>query len=833
MKIDLHVHSKFSMRPSEWILKKLDCPESFTEPLDLYRIAKNSGMDLVTITDHNCIDGCLEIAHLNDCFISEEVTTYFPEDRCKLHVTVYNITEAQHQDIQDARENVFELTSYLNEQDIFHSLAHPLYSVNGKLKIEHVEKCILLFRYFEINGARSDQQNQVLHFVLQRLTPEVVDQLSEKHNLKPVHDFPWQKGFTGGSDDHSSLSIGSRYTVVPQTQNLAAFFQGLKSFKGQVEGQASSPQSLARNVYSIAYQYYAKKLQLEKYAGGDLLFEFLERFLRMQKPPSDEGMLTKIHFLWKPKRKSRTSNGHNDVVLNLLRQEAHRFIKHDRDLSKILAKPHQAQEQASVTKEWFRFVNTVSNRLLFHFVDHIVESLAGAHFLNLFQSIGSAAALYSISAPYFLSYSIFSKERHFANAVRGRFSSTDTHDDIKVAHFTDTFYEINGVSRTLRQQIDAARRSLKNYVVITCDARETAPTYGIQNFTPIGEYELTLYPEQKLSYPPFLEILDFCYERGVTHVHAATPGPVGLAALGVGHILNVPTVATYHTDLPQYAKYLTDDEFIADLVWKYIVWFYQRVDLVLVPSHASAVELAEKGISEDKIQIYPRGVDVNLFHPSKSRDVIPGILQPSAFRLLYVGRISKEKDLDVLVEAFKALSKKHSDVQLLVVGDGPYKQEMAQELADYNCCFTGYLNGDDLASLYASCDAFVFPSTTDTFGNVVLEAQASGLPVILTDKGGPCENIIPNETGLVVEGRNPRALAAAMKDLYLNRERTKNMGQSARIYMESRDFQSAFEKAWALYSMVGNGNGNGAVHFAASSAGMRHYSAPAWAMPSW
>ena len=96
IKADLHVHSKFSKRPTEWILQKIGCPESFTEPRQLYKIAKQRGMTLVTITDHNMIDGCLEIAHLPDTFISEEVTAYFPEDQCKVHVLVYNITEKIH-----------------------------------------------------------------------------------------------------------------------------------------------------------------------------------------------------------------------------------------------------------------------------------------------------------------------------------------------------------------------------------------------------------------------------------------------------------------------------------------------------------------------------------------------------------------------------------------------------------------------------------------------------------------------------------------------------------------------------------------------------------------
>lgn len=113
MRIDLHVHSKHSRRPSQWILKKIGCPESFTEPLQIYRIAKSRGMSHVTITDHNSISGALEIAHLSDTFVSEEITTYFPENGCKIHVLVLDIDERRHEDIQKLRSNIYELADYL------------------------------------------------------------------------------------------------------------------------------------------------------------------------------------------------------------------------------------------------------------------------------------------------------------------------------------------------------------------------------------------------------------------------------------------------------------------------------------------------------------------------------------------------------------------------------------------------------------------------------------------------------------------------------------------------------------------------------------------------
>ena len=118
LKTDLHVHSKYSVRPSEWILQKLGCAESYTEPVDLYKIAIERGMDLITISDHNTIAGNLEIAHLDNTFVSEEITAYFPDDRCKVHVLAWDINEEHHESISKCRENIFDLIQYLNNHTI-------------------------------------------------------------------------------------------------------------------------------------------------------------------------------------------------------------------------------------------------------------------------------------------------------------------------------------------------------------------------------------------------------------------------------------------------------------------------------------------------------------------------------------------------------------------------------------------------------------------------------------------------------------------------------------------------------------------------------------------
>ena len=236
-----------------------------------------------------------------------------------------------------------------------------------------------------------------------------------------------------------------------------------------------------------------------------------------------------------------------------------------------------------------------------------------------------------------------------------------------------------------------------------------------------------------------------------------------------------------------------------DFLWKYLLWFYEQADCVFVPSQSTAAELAEKGLRPEKLRLTPRGVDLKRFHPAKRNGFLESRHQlREGLKILYVGRVSKEKNLPLLVRIFKSLSRQRDDLNLVVVGEGPYYAEMQQELQGTQTIFTGYLTGDDLAAVYASCDLFLFPSTTDTFGNVVLEAQASGIPVIVSDVGGPRENVIPGETGLVVAATE-ESLTRAVLESVADPLRLREMGRAARRYVESRAFADAFTATWEMY----------------------------------
>ncbi|MFH0729525.1 MAG: glycosyltransferase [Pseudomonadota bacterium] len=835
MRIDFHVHSDSSTRPSQWALQKIGCPESFTAPLRVYEVAKAKGMTHVTITDHNTIDGSLRILHLPDTFISEEVTSYFPEDGCKLHILALNITETQHREIQYVRRSVYDLAGYLSRNAILHIVAHPLYALNGKLTVDHFEKMLLLFQNFELNGSRNKRENDCLSEILNHLRPDDIFRLSAKHHLEPATGMPWCKRLFGGSDDHSGLNIARTYTEILGVDAPGALFTEIDGCSLIVHSSAATPKTMAHNLYGIAYQFYRNKFDLQRYAEKDVLMRFLDRSLRGDIPDTS-GVIAKLYYLWNYRKRKKelaldAKAPVSESLVDLLKFETRRLLLDNPGLMSSLNEMNSTSGNVRpdfAEGGWFNFVNEAANRVTVHFGNHLLDHLSGANVFNIFHTIGSAAGLYTLLAPYFIAYTLFSKDKALTEEIYDRFSAGiqsvgSTSDDTvrtadepaapNVAHFTDTFFDVNGVARTLQEQVRAAQKTHKRMTVVTCVSQavlsqQKMPGAGIRNFEPVGAYELPEYPEQKIFYPPLLEMIDFCYENRFTHIHSATPGPVGLAALAIARILRLPFIGTYHTAIPQYAQALTGDSAIEEVAWRFILWYYDQMDIIYAPSESTRAELTEKGIRRDKIVLYPRGIDIDRFHPSRKTGITPhGFSELKGIKLLYVGRISTEKNLHHLSNAFKSLITRYSvfnqpKASLVVVGDGPYLSEMKKQLAGYPCLFTGYVSGEPLSVIYAASDLFVFPSTTDTFGNVVLEAQASGLPVIVTDQGGPCENIEPNVTGIIIPGNDDASLMEAIDSLVQNPRELHRMGLQARRYMEKRSFEGAFVKSWELYHRI-------------------------------
>jgi len=792
---DLHVHSKHSRRPASWVLQKIGAAESYTEPRRLYAALKRNGMDLVTVTDHNVIDACLEIAHLDGTFISEEITTYFPDDKCKIHVLAYGVTEADHGEIGRRRSSVFDLAPYLRRRGIVHAVAHPMYPVNGRLTVDHFEKLLLLFDLFELNGGVDRLQNEVLQAILEGLTPETVASLADRHGIPPAGDAPWRKGVIGGSDDHSGLYMANTFTEMDGKQTVDGFLSALGEAGGRVRGAASCPKSFGHATCSIVYQYFQEAHGIDRWIRDKTLLRFLERALRSHFRSYGSDKKGLFHRKPRPGKDS-----HVGAASSLLLDRAGKVIQKDFRFYDSIR--DGKADVYRLNRTWFRYVNQVADEVIRQFADEILDSVANANFLNVFNLIGGSASVYALLSPYFIGYAMFSGNRQFCNACRRRFMGDGSEEpvDRKMALFTDTFYEINGVATTIQAQISAARKLEKPLTLLTCDAHRPDGD-GVLNFKPIGQFSLPEYPELTVFYPPFLQMLDRCYNEGYTHIHAETPGPMGLAALGIARTLGLPFSGTYHTALPQTFRSITGDAGMEETIWRYLAWFYSQMAAVYVPSEATGRDLVGKGVDPGKIRVQKWGVDTKRFHPSKGNGFLSRTrgVSPDSLKLLYVGRVSKEKNLHILVETIRKAAALRDDFVLAVVGDGPYLDEMQRALAGFPAVFTGYLTGEALSQAYASCDIFLFPSTNDTSGNVILEAQASGLPVVVTDRGGPRENLIPEKTGYVVPADDADPFVRCIRRLADDPALLDRMKRAARDYAARRTEEACFRAFWDGY----------------------------------
>jgi predicted metal-dependent phosphoesterase TrpH len=190
-KVDLHIHSRHSDRPRIRGLKLLRGKETYSEPLEIYGLARARGMDFVTITDHNSLDGALAIAHLPGTFLSSEFDTWFPENGCRVHVIASDIDEATFANAMQARASIYDLVACLREAGVPHFLAHPLFDMDGRLTHDIVEKCLLLFDVLEgRNGSRTTRCNGLLRDVVATLTPELMAEMAEPAGGAPPPPHP-------------------------------------------------------------------------------------------------------------------------------------------------------------------------------------------------------------------------------------------------------------------------------------------------------------------------------------------------------------------------------------------------------------------------------------------------------------------------------------------------------------------------------------------------------------------------------------------------------------------------------------------------------------------
>ncbi|HEC97642.1 MAG TPA: glycosyltransferase [Nitrospirae bacterium] len=775
---DLHVHSNYSNKSSIWAMRKLNCPESFTSPRFIYNTARKMGMDYVTITDHNTIDGALEIAHMPGVFISAEVTTYFPENGCKLHVIVLDVSESSFRELMTLGKNVYELIAYLQKEGIVHFVSHPLYDMNEKLTVDVIEKMLLIFDVFEVkNGARAEQFNSLISNVIHSLTPESYERLPVRHDISPCRVTSWHKATVGGSDDHSGFFIARAYTVTRKGRTLDDFLASIRSKRVWAEGDNGDPLTLAHSIYGIGYRFYSERLKSGTRNATPFIDYLLSRLF--DENSGKVSLLDKIKFFVRKNIPEMYDSYDDRSFEEILDREAKRLVNDMSFLKSINSEDRN--------RRIFRITSYLANRMIYIYTNQLLKIPSSNGIFRILQLLNSIGMVHLLISPYYVAFFHQHRSKRLMSRLKGRFGLNGSGGCEKTILFTDTINEINGVAITIKKLIETSKTRGVELTVVTCNNQETGAGDGIMNFKSVGEFAIPEYPELRLHFPPILDVVDYLEREGFTRIHASTPGILGLLALLISKLMDIPISATYHTDIPQYVKSLTDDVFLENTAWNYIIWFYSQMDEVLVPSKSTEKQLIEKGLSPEKIRPLPRWVDTGVFSPVKRNE---GMWQSHGLngemKFLYVGRISREKNLELLADAFIETISRGFCVDLVVVGDGPYRAELEKRLSGYPVLFTGFLEGEALSAIYASSDVFVFPSTTDTFGNVVLEAQASGLPVIVSDKGGPRELMVDNETGVVISADNKTLLADALELFLTNREKAGIMGENARRFVENK-----------------------------------------------
>lgn len=382
---------------------------------------------------------------------------------------------------------------------------------------------------------------------------------------------------------------------------------------------------------------------------------------------------------------------------------------------------------------------------------------------------------------------------------RWRRAPIDRQRGPRVALFVDSPTHVSGVATTIDGWLAEARK--RDICVIMHSAGPDPQRDNAIGFPPLGVFKLVrAYDGLDMPVPDVDMVLNYMRSSSFDAVHVSTPGPMGLLGMIAAGELGLPLYGTYHTDFPSYAERLTGNPALRDITWHVMSWFYGKCDGVAAPSASTRRELLERGFNPATTCVVGRGVDTAQFAPSKRDESLRASWGlKKIHKLLYVGRLSREKNLACLAEAYRKLSRERNDICLVVVGEGPYQDPMMSSLAGLPVHFTGVQKGEALARIFASCDLFVFPSLTDTFGVVLIEAQASGLPVIVAAEGGCKDTLVPDVTGRVLPSMTPDALAEAVHRVLGDPAWMDRAREAARSHALSLTPAASFEAFWRVH----------------------------------
>ncbi|HEY8810131.1 MAG TPA: glycosyltransferase, partial [Solirubrobacterales bacterium] len=670
-RVDMHCHSTASQLSRLGVQRSLGLPECATPPEEVYALARQRGMAFVTITDHDTIDGCLELAGRPDCFVSEELTARFAGEPQAVHILCYGIDPGDHEWLQAHAGDVEACAAYLHEGEIACALAHPFYNVAAPLTRRHRRRLAELFPIWEVrNGSRAAELNM----------PAVV--------------YVETNGSTGigGSDDHAGVDIGRTYTEVPAASTPEEFLSHVRSGEATARGEQGSAAKWAHAAMALA----TRALVVGNVPGVSRPYG---RSITGTAAGPDPAAVLKIAQRVVGQGAAREGAVAADIGPDDARALLDSWLRsigielRGRELIDHL----QAEEFSHA--DLYRRARRIHDRRLRGAIAVGTGAVARGDVQAAVEGIFEALLPAIPYAP----------PTVFLGAEKAKLAGRSG-ERPRVALIADGIEAMHGVTHTIEQ---IRERGVPGFEV---EVVGTDP--GVDRRLPAAtSLQVPFYEGMTLGVPGLPDLAETLAEGRYDLVHVTAPGPAGVTASLLSRISATPLLASYHTELATYAGMRSGDGGLEAISRAALGAFYTTPSRVLSPSPAADRSLLGLGAAEGRIDRWERGVDTDRFTAEKAeRSAFPGEL-----RVLYAGRLTREKGVDLLAESFLRARVVEPRLHLLLAGGGPEEGELRARLGEH-ATFLGWLEGDDLARAYASADLFLFCSRTDTYGQVVLEA---------------------------------------------------------------------------------------------------------------
>jgi glycosyltransferase involved in cell wall biosynthesis/predicted metal-dependent phosphoesterase TrpH len=735
-RVDLHCHSSASQLSRLGVQRSLGLPECATPPDEVYELAKRRGMDFVTITDHDTIDGCLALAGRPDCFVSEELTARFAGEAQAVHVLCYGIDPGDHEWLQAHAGDLEACAAYLRENEIACALAHPFYNVAAPLTRRHRRRLAELFPIWEVrNGSRAAELN----------APALI--YVETHGGIGI----------GGSDDHAGVDIGRTFTETPAATTPEELLRHLRAGRAEARGEQGSAAKWTHAAIALATR--ALALVDEAPPSGDpdpvAVLKICQRVVGQG--AVREGAVA-------------TDVGPGDARL-LLDAWLHATGIEQRGPELIECLQSEDFSHTAL----YRRARRVHDRRLRAAVGGGIEAVSRG---DVPAAIGGLFEALLPAVPY-------APTTVFLGAEKGKLAARSG-EQPRVALVVDGIGAMHGVTHTIEQ---IRERGVPGFEV---EVVGTDP--GVDRRLPAAtSLEVPFYEGLRLGVPGLPDMAETLAEGRYDLVHVTAPGPAGIAAMLLGRIASTPLLASYHTELADYAGLRSGDRGLEAAARMALGAFYGAPSLVLSPSPAADGSLLRLGVERGAIGRWERGVDVSRFSAEKADKTA----FPDAVKVLYAGRLTREKGVDLLAESFLRARRFEPRLRLLLAGGGPEEGELREKLGEH-ATFLGWLEGEELARAYASADLFLFCSRTDTYGQVVLEASASGLPVVAVAEGGPAALVEDRRTGILCPP-DPDRLGGAVLQLAASPALRRRLGRAGIGAARGRSWELAMEQLAAGY----------------------------------